>query len=415
MMSKTTESLKKWLKSFHSGKVWLSKLRSNVTVRVYLPNFKRYCEATDKNPDELIRLKMEGQQNVGTNKEFQAEELHDLTIDGLDLTPHGKANMSMAVISFYKHNRRPFVNVKNFERPEAKKRTPTLSDIEDLGHVAKTRRDEFLIWFLATAPFREGTLDKLTFSDLVKTGDEELPIMVNVEAGRLKGNGRGKYKGLRQICFVNYFVETKLKDYVTEAKRRGIEINPETSLFVSYNGKGKAVKGSVLSKNRIRDIFSDLSLEAWDDLEQKRFSPHDIRSFTNTAMEKAKITENWRSVIMGHKPRGVKGKFYSDPATKELLAQFKTALPYIIPTHRQKTPEQNLTKKIEQYNTLAFNFLKTNIDATIKESEVLRAMMDRAKSPETKNLLEIQLSMKLDEIKKLKQMFKTQLEQQNED
>ncbi len=406
MMSKMTESLKKWLKSFHSGEVWLSKLRSSVTVRVYLPNFRRYCRATDKNPDDLIQLKMEGQQNIGIKREFQAEELHDLTIEGLDSSQHSKANMSMAVISFYKHNRRPLVNVKNFERPEAKRRTPTLSDIEDLGHVAKTRRDEFLIWFLATAPFREGTLDKLAFGDLVETGDEELPIVVNVEAERLKGNGRGKYKGLRQICFVNYFVEEKLKDYVKEANRRDIRVDKETPLFVSYNGCGKALKGSALSTTRIREIFTDLSLEAWDDLEQKRFSPHDVRSFTNTVMEKARITENWRSVIMGHKPRGVKGKFYSDPATKELMVQFKTALPYIIPTHKQRTSKQNLTKNIEHFHNVAFDFIKTQIDATIKESDVLRAMLDRAKSEETKNLLEIQLSMKLNEIQKLKQIFK---------
>lgn len=71
------EDLYKWIREFRSGRIWLNKLRNKSTITVYLPLLNRYCEATGLNPDELIKLKLEGQQLVGTEKEFQAEELPD--------------------------------------------------------------------------------------------------------------------------------------------------------------------------------------------------------------------------------------------------------------------------------------------------------------------------------------------------
>jgi hypothetical protein len=69
-----TDELKKWLKGFRSGQLWLVNLKSPETIRLYLPYLKMYCDAIGKNPDELIGLKMEGQRQVGTNKEFQVHE-----------------------------------------------------------------------------------------------------------------------------------------------------------------------------------------------------------------------------------------------------------------------------------------------------------------------------------------------------
>ena len=131
-----TDNLVKWINQFHSGKVWLSKLKSKETIRVYLPNFKTFCDAVNKNPDQLIQMKVEGLKAVGTKQEFQVEETHDLVISELEAAPHTKANISMAVTSFFKHNRRPLVGTKKFDRPEAKHRTPSLSDVEEMASCA---------------------------------------------------------------------------------------------------------------------------------------------------------------------------------------------------------------------------------------------------------------------------------------
>jgi hypothetical protein len=97
------DDLIKWLKGFHSGELWFVKLKSQETIRLYLPYLKAYCDATGKNPNELIHLKMEGQRQVGTNKEFQAEELHDIVMTQLAVPDSVKSNISDAVKSFCMH------------------------------------------------------------------------------------------------------------------------------------------------------------------------------------------------------------------------------------------------------------------------------------------------------------------------
>ncbi len=54
-----------------------------------------------------------------------------------------------------------------------------------------------------------------------------------IEAERLKGGGKGKYRGTKQICFVHSLAAKKLKRYDEELKKRGIEIAPESPIFVA--------------------------------------------------------------------------------------------------------------------------------------------------------------------------------------
>ncbi len=76
-MSKMTEDIEAWLKSFGTGLKWWNTIKSPVTQDIYMKNMKQYCDAAGKTPDELIELKIEGLRNVATPKEFQAEDLLD--------------------------------------------------------------------------------------------------------------------------------------------------------------------------------------------------------------------------------------------------------------------------------------------------------------------------------------------------
>lgn len=400
-----TDNLLKWIRGSNSGKIWLTKLVSKTTIEQYLPLLKAYCDACGKTPDELIGLKMEGQRQVGTPKEFQAEELHDITINEIDRPVSIKDKMSQVIKSFYRHNRRPLTTVKMFDTPTPKQRTPSLEEIEEMASVAKTRRDEAMIWFLSTAPLREETLSLLKWSDFVETGDKELPLMINIEAERLKGKGKGKYKGNKQICFLNHFVCDKILRYTKEIQGKGIQVNKDDSVFIVYrNGNGEGYKA--LSTGGIRDVFTNASFDSWHDLEQKRYSPHDFRNFVNTMMEKARISDNWRAIILGHKPRGIRGKHYSDPEINELKEQFKEILPFIIPTHKQETPTKEALQKSFQFMTdTAWQMIKLQYDNLNEEVQTLKALMQNAKTEEAHNILEVQLTMKKDQLQKYKQMI----------
>lgn len=74
-----------WIQQYESGRIWYNKLTSIETKRVYLRNLLRFCKTVGKNPDQLIALKMEGQRNIGTLKEFGAETLLSVSPQNL---PH---------------------------------------------------------------------------------------------------------------------------------------------------------------------------------------------------------------------------------------------------------------------------------------------------------------------------------------
>jgi hypothetical protein len=130
-LSKMVTSRIRWIKQFDSGRIWYNKLTSEETIRTYLRNLHRYCKAVGKNPDELIELKMEGQRNIGTPKEFQAENILESFFADTKLQESAKMALKTAVLSFYKHNRRELASntASNITHPEYKQRCPEMQDI----------------------------------------------------------------------------------------------------------------------------------------------------------------------------------------------------------------------------------------------------------------------------------------------
>ena len=142
-----TDSILSWLMSFDSGKKWLNTIQSPKTKDIYMKNLAQYCKAINKNPDELIALKIEGLRNVATPKEFQAEDVLDNYLYNTDLTDHVKVAIMSAVKSFYKANWRELnSNVgKNLSLPEPKQRTPKMKDILELEDAMTTHRDRAIL------------------------------------------------------------------------------------------------------------------------------------------------------------------------------------------------------------------------------------------------------------------------------
>ena len=226
-MSDLTEKTEKDLLEFESGKNWKPHLHSEHTKRIFFRHLEKYSQWAKMNPDELINFKIEGLKAVATDKEFQAERLLEKYLRESGMTQSVQFEAKNAIISFYKHNWRNLNPecAKDVEPQEAKKRTPKLEDIQLLESNCTTARDRALTWFFPSTSFRVGTLTKLLRSDLKPTNDKEVPYYFEIEAKRLKGAGIGKYKGLKQITFVNSFVWAKMQDYFAEAERKGYTSN----------------------------------------------------------------------------------------------------------------------------------------------------------------------------------------------
>ncbi len=321
-----------YIASFASGQKWLNCLPSLLTKTQYANYLKMYCEAVNKNPDELIQLKIEGLKHTGELNEFIAEDLLQEYLDKCTLSANAKLSLKNAVFSFYKWNRRALEkttasNVKN-EIQSAKSRTPTLNDIQEIEDVLIYQRDKALNRFIASTAFRVGTIQQLTWNDLKATGNSEVPYSLVIEAKRLKGSGIGKYRGLKQVAFVNHWASEKLEAYKAELKQKGYELSDTDPIFIKYRKADKKILP--LKSRAIFNIYDTASLKCWGDLEKKKFSGHDYRSFFNSALESTKLNENIISPLMAHKAKGI-AQSYSDHNISELMQAYIQALPYLIP------------------------------------------------------------------------------------
>lgn len=315
-----------------------------------MQRLKLYCDGIRKTPDELIELKVEGLKVVNTSKEFQAEGSLETFLTTSSLTPNMKQGLKIAVLSFYAKNRRRLEpdTAENIDVPEPKKRCPKTPDLIELESAFIYLRDKALLWFDASGPFRDGTIPLLLWRDLKATNDREIPYYLIIESSRLKGGGRGKYKGIMQVCFIHYLAAEKLEAYKKELAWKGYHLTEDDPIFIAYNKEGKI---KPLSRHSIDAIFAEASLRAWHDLKKKRFSPQDLRSFVQSALENAGINTNIIAPILGHKPKGI-DSHYSEHDVAELMVKFRLALPYLLPETIEDAEEANRKELSEQEDRL---------------------------------------------------------------
>ncbi len=377
-MSDLTQANEKWVLSFESGRNWLPHLPSSSTKEPFIRHLKKYSLWAKMNPDELINFKIEGLKAVATEKEFQAERMLEKYLRQTGMTQSVAAYAKNAIISFYKHNWRELNSevARDIEPPEAKKRTPKLEEIQELESNCTTARDRALIWFFPSTGFRIGTLTKLFRNDLKPTGDAEVPYYLEIEAKRLKGSGIGKYKGLKQITFVNSFVWAKMQDYFAEAKRRGFNLTEDSPLFIGYKGRFtkeerklsvKPKKVRAMTEGAINNTYDNASLAAWKDLEVKRFSPHDNRDVLQSALENV-VNDNMIAPMLAHKPKNAVDFHYSSHLWQELLPKYKLALPKLIPqTTAELKIEINQQKATNQKQQSEIEAIKEEMNARFEK------------------------------------------------
>ena len=391
-MSRMKDIIEAWLLSFECGRKWFNTISSARTKEMYSKCLKQYCDALEKTPDELLKLKptlfeiaqMMQKGSAGAKCEFQAENLLDNYLyNTQDVTIHIKISILCAVKSFYKANWRELNgNVgKNLTLPEPRRRTPKLQDIIAMEDAMSYQRDKAILWFLESTPVRHTTFVNLYWRDLKSTSellkevrseaqgqltrtveeDKELtklvPYYLVLGAERLKGAGKGKYKGIRHIGFLHHYAVEKLEKYKFELKQYGIETTPDSPIFLALSnnrfneGKGDRLKG-------ISYIFSSACELAWND-ENKRFSPQDMRDLLQGALEKVEVNKNLISPLISHKVKGV-DKHYSNHDIDEFLQVFVKALPLLVPqtveqvraeTQKKLDAEQKLITNLEYENT----------------------------------------------------------------
>jgi integrase len=367
----------KYLEGFQSSRTWLNRIKSNLTKKKYAKALFRYCAGVGLNPDELLRLKptvpeitaqmfsaiQDGKKpDEITINEYEAEQTLENYLAEANFK--NKLGIKSAVISFYKANKRDLNSdvaptVTQRDKAPQEYQLPTVDDIAAMANATTNPRDEFLIWFLQSTGMRRGTVPQLQFKDLkmiVSNGETKIepfnpslasqldsiaPILLQIGSDRLKG----RYKGVQQIAFLHFKAYQTLMSYwkwLRQQKR--INVTWGSPLFVNFNNPEQP-----LGHNGIHRAIVEACIAAFGE-DKKPYSPHDLRRFHQTSLEKARLPANWVKKLQAKKLAGEQSP-YSLPNILDLHQAFKDAINYFVPT-TEPQPQEHLAKRITQQDAL---------------------------------------------------------------
>jgi len=293
----------------------------------YLKFLEEYCIFWNKTPQELLEIKK-------TQTEATAEKMLDdfvimwdepkTYIPRTDNIPDSVKLMAVrAIRSFYSANyldlaKKAGSGVQYVREKEAV--APTQEELRELC-VGLNLRDIALINFISSTGVREGTLQQLTWGHVLpelKDWDGHTSIHIGISAKLLKGKGRGRYKGLQQHTFLTPHATRTLLDYKKWREMKEETIKSDSILFASVMGDPTPI-----SLRDIRAIF-----ERATERHPFKYSPHDLRRFTQTQLEAARVQPNWIRKILGKTVKGEEAP-YSRPKIEQLRTAFESAIPYL--------------------------------------------------------------------------------------
>lgn len=335
---------KEYILKYETGQTWSRKIGEATKRRYFIEMFK-VCTELSMSPDELLAHKFKSTKKAESPLEARATE------NMLEKLIYEKSYTLMtksALISFFKNNDFPLKPSFMSEMEQKEKAPEEYKVIEDVTEVLKIEkvlqsiRDVAILWFLESTGMRRGSLKTLTWGDLKPTGNEDIPYYVELKPEQLKGKGRGKYRGVRQITFVHWYAREKLneyrrwlhkwKRYIYDSQRRPIkkfeiEIADGTPLFVSMHLRDGKLRP--LDPNSFyRRLTDAIILSKGNGVEKT--TPHDFRRFVESSLTKTNTNQKLIDLICAHKPKR-RDIAYVHADWKELLLVYKKALPYLAP------------------------------------------------------------------------------------
>jgi len=364
-------------------KRWLRKVESPKTKSEYTKHLIRYCMATEKNPDELIRLKRE-------SRDHDAEDLLDEFVDEAQKIEYSNSMTCVivaAIKSFYKWNYADLsrgagkiskLKVKPYRTPDRE----SLRKFLEGSHI----RDKALISFMACTGIAEGSIRELRWKHIQEI-DKDVPHIA-LTSTEIKGGGKGAYQGIEQHTFLTPFAKATLLNYKTWRERKEKrKLNPEDYLF------SRIVKPyKNLSNSNLRALFIRRSENSGIE-----FSPHDLRRFVQTQLETARLQPNWIKKILRHKVAGEENP-YSRPKITALREAYRTALPYLDLGEKPKTivakedlrkeivktlldsGDEGILKSIANKHNISVELLKKNLMQMKRKADKVSPLIDIKKS-----------------------------------
>lgn len=313
-----TNVIELWGNQYDEVKRWLTKIQAKETSAFSL---YRFCQWCGKEPPELLAEK-DKDASVNPPPKIVEKLLDDFVVADIEgFVDTAKAHSINAVKSFFKYNYRDLAKASGAMNLEPVKEYNKLSKegLRKLWNWTLNPRDRALITFVNSTAIAKETLTHLKWGHLEEHWETvDLPC-INIPGELLKGHGRGKYKGVRQITFLTPEAKRDLLNYREWLEQKlGRKLTSEDNMWLETYAPYRPLS------------YDSFGLLVWE-LSNKTgvpFSWHDGRRWVNTALEQIAISPNWARKIRGRKVRGEEAP-YSQPAINQLRAKFKEAVPLL--------------------------------------------------------------------------------------
>ncbi|MEM2506006.1 MAG: site-specific integrase [Nitrososphaeria archaeon] len=327
-MRVSLNKIAKFRNSFLSVKRWFEKLEENrvlpldnnsSTVRHYLGYLIRFCRWVDKDPDTIIKERLEDKKSDNIEIIERYDRLVRLFSRGYKERgrPVAAREAVVALKSFFTKNSVP-LSVKSPRKIVEKERSRlTIEEIKKLLRFCNVR-EKFIVSIL----FQTGGRPKSIL--LLKYGD----IKVDFEAGNLPVRAtfsifdvKGQYAPY--TTFFGKDTYQFLMDYLKLRELEGEKITDQSPLIRKVNRDAPETYAGLYN------FCKKLTRLAYMLKINKKITPGTFRRTFQTIMEQH-MPINWVDRLMGHvKFRGIQGEAYSQPTMEELAEAYKKAEPYI--------------------------------------------------------------------------------------
>jgi len=335
-----TNVMQLWANQYPEVMRWLTHLQKKESSALF---FYHFCEWAHKTPPELLALK-EKDATI-TPPPNTVEKLLDefCGADLEDFTNTERYNTAIQVKSFFKWSYRSLekaCGVVNYEKVKPYNAL-NKEGLRKLYNRALNPRDRALIPFVTCTGIAKETLANLLWGHLEANWEsKDLPTpMIDIGPELLKGHGKGKYKGVRQITFLTPEAKRELVNYKDWIEGKvGRKLTPQDHVWLTTCKPYEPLSYDVLAQVTI----------ALSDRAKVPFSLHDGRRWVNTALEQIGISSNWARKIRGRKVKGEEAP-YSQPQIEQLRAKFREAVPLLEFTSETASTVDERLKNLETF------------------------------------------------------------------
>lgn len=314
-----------WCIQYEVAKNYLLRLNScrvSAAMRLWL-----FCEWAKLNPVELLELKSDPLRVGGSNPtahRLDAERLLDTfccTAKPLGMPDSVKWSASQIVRGFFRVNYWMLEKQAGcYDRPDNSKpqRFQTKAQRFDLYRACYSPRDRFFVLASLSTGIALETMGKWRFSHFENDWmRQEVPCAI-FPSEVLKGHGKGRYRGVKQVTFLT-----------PECKRALLEYRDWFSRNFNYQWRSDDCVFLCVRTNATAPMrYYSLSKVALAVSRRSGvgFGIHDGRRIVQTALESVGTSPQWIRKIKGRKIAGEESP-YSKPCIEQLRGKFREALP----------------------------------------------------------------------------------------